>query len=129
MGRDARAAAVVLAATPTEVKAQALMAAAAALRARSAEILAANAQDMARGEANGLTGALLDRLKIDEKRLEGIAVSLEAVSALPDPVGQRIDTAARPNGLVLERVRVPLGVIGIIYESRPNVTAHRKRGA
>src|SRR3546814_2229963 len=88
MGRDARAAAVVLAATPTEVKAQALMAAAAALRARSAEILAANAQDMARGEANGLTGALLDRLKIDEKRLEGIAVSLEAVSALPDPVGR-----------------------------------------
>src|SRR3546814_16743911 len=78
---------------------------------------------MARGEANGLTGALLDRLKLDPKRLEGVAAGLEAVAALPDPAGQIIDSSARPNGLVLQRVRVPLGVIGIIYESRPNVTA------
>ncbi len=123
MGRSARAAAVVLARTPTTVKAKALQAAATAMRARSAEILAANAKDMERGQANGLTGAMLDRLKLDEKRLEGIAAGLEAVSALPDPVGQKIDSSTRPNGLVLERVRVPLGVIGIIYESRPNVTA------
>lgn len=123
MGRDARAAAVVLAQAPTAVKARALQAAAAALRARAADILAANAKDMERGAANGLSPAMLDRLKIDENRLEGIAAGLEAVSTLPDPVGQKIDSSTRPNGLVLERVRVPLGVVGIIYESRPNVTA------
>ena len=123
MGRDARAAAAVLAQAPTAVKARALQAAAAALRARTADILAANARDMERGAANGLSPAMLDRLKIDESRLEGIAVGLEAVSTLPDPVGQKIDSSTRPNGLVLERVRVPLGVVGIIYESRPNVTA------
>jgi glutamate-5-semialdehyde dehydrogenase len=123
MGRDARAAAKVLAGTPTEVKASALRAAAAAIRAHEADILAANAIDMDRGVANGLSGALLDRLKLDPKRLEGVASGLEAVAALPDPSGQIIDRSTRPNGLVLERVRVPLGVIGIIYESRPNVTA------
>src|SRR3546814_9993830 len=122
MGKAARKAAAVLARTPTAVKAEALRAAARAIRAGEAAILAANASDMARGEANGLTGALLDRLKLDPKRLEGVAAGLEAVAALPDPAGQIIDSSTRPNGLVLQRVRVPLGVIGIIYESRPNVT-------
>ena len=123
MGRRARAASAVLALAPTATKAAALVAAAKALRASEAAILAANADDMARGEANGLTGAMLDRLKLTPQRIEGIAAGLEAVAGLPDPVGQEIDRATRPNGLVLSRVRVPLGVVGIIYESRPNVTA------
>ena len=123
MGRRARAAAAVLAGAPTETKAEALRAAARAIRVRRDEILAANAGDMAKGEANGLTPALLDRLKLDAGRLEGVAAGLEAVAALPDPVGEMIGESARPNGLILQRVRVPLGVIGIIYESRPNVTA------
>ncbi|MGH6781661.1 MAG: glutamate-5-semialdehyde dehydrogenase, partial [Sphingomonadaceae bacterium] len=123
MGRRARAAAAILARTPTPVKAEALRAAAAALRADQAAILAANAADMARGAANGLSPAMLDRLKLDAARLEGIASGLEAVAGLDDPVGRVIDVSTRPNGLELSRVRVPLGVVGIIYESRPNVTA------
>ena len=123
MGRRARAASAVLALAPTATKAAALMAAATALRASETAILAANAEDMARGEANGLTSAMLDRLKLTPARIEGIAAGLESVAKLPDPVGQEIDRATRPNGLVLSRVRVPLGVVGIIYESRPNVTA------
>src|SRR5690606_2644516 len=77
----------------------------------------------AAGEANGLTKAMLDRLMLDRDRLAGIAAAVDQVAALPDPVGQVIDTAQRPNGLSLSRVRVPVGLIGIIYESRPNVTA------
>ena len=123
MGRRARAAAAALARVPTATKAQALIEAAKAIRASESQILAANAVDVERGEANGLSPAMLDRLKLDPKRLEGIASGLEAVARLPDPVGQIIDEAVRPNGLVLQRVRVPLGVVGIIYESRPNVTA------
>lgn len=123
MGARARAAAAVLAATPTADKAAALRHAAAALRDRSAEVIAANAADVARAEKAGLSGAMLDRLRLDEGRLDGVARALEEVAALDDPVGQRIDRRTRPNGLVLERVRVPLGVVGIIYESRPNVTA------
>ena len=123
MGRRARSAAATLALASTAAKAAALDAAARALRADEATILTANAEDMARGIANGLTGALLDRLKLDPKRVEGIAAGLEAVARLADPVGQEIDRTTRPNGLVLTRVRVPLGVVGIIYESRPNVTA------
>ena len=123
MGRRARAASAILAQTPTATKAAALNAAARALRAAEATILAANAEDVARGETNGLSGAMIDRLKLDPKRLEGVAAGLEAVAALPDPVGSIIDETRRPNGLILQRVRVPLGVIGIIYESRPNVTA------
>ncbi len=123
MGRRARAASAVLALAPTATKAAALMAAAKALRGSEAAILAANGEDVARGEANGLTGAMLDRLKLTPQRVEGIAAGLEAVAALADPVGQEIDRTTRPNGLVLTRVRVPLGVVGIIYESRPNVTA------
>lgn len=123
MGQRARAAAAVLAQAPTSQKAAALLAGARALRGAEAEILAANATDVARGEANGLSGAMLDRLKLDPKRLEGIASGLEAVAKLPDPVGRIIDESIRPNGLLLQRIRVPLGVVGIIYESRPNVTA------
>jgi glutamate-5-semialdehyde dehydrogenase len=123
MGRRARAAAAVLALAPTATKAAALKAAAAALRIREDAIIAANGEDMARGKANGLSGALLDRLMLDARRIEGMAAGLEAIAALPDPVGQEIDRSTRPNGLVLARVRVPLGVVGIIYESRPNVTA------
>jgi len=121
MGARARTAAARLAATPTPVKAAALRAAAAAVRARTADLLAANKADM--DAAAGLSPALRDRLRLDEARLEGVAIGLEAVAALPDPVGQAIDDATRPNGLRLRRVRVPIGVIGIIYESRPNVTA------
>jgi glutamate-5-semialdehyde dehydrogenase len=104
-------------------KAAALRAAAAALRAAEPEILAANARDLAAGEANGLTGAMLDRLKLDAGRLAGIADAVEQVAGLADPVGRAIDCSERPNGLRLSRVRVPIGLIGIIYESRPNVTA------
>ena len=123
LGQRARAAAKILAVTPTPKKAAALKAAAQQLRTQAAEILAANAQDMASGQKNGLTGAMLDRLKLDEARLEGVAAAVEAVAELPDPVGAIVDQSERPNGLKLSRIRVPVGVIGIIYESRPNVTA------
>jgi glutamate-5-semialdehyde dehydrogenase len=123
MGACARAAATILAAAPTAIKADALVRAAALMRARAETILAANADDMARATASGMAPAMLDRLKLDTGRLEEIAAALEAVSALPDPVGIVIDSSERPNGLALSRVRVPLGVVGIIYESRPNVTA------
>lgn len=123
MGSRARAAAVTLAGLPTARKAEGLRAAAAAMRAAADTILAANARDVAAGEANGLSGALLDRLRLDPARLEGAAAGVEAVAGLTDPVGQVIDRSERPNGLQLSRVRVPIGVIGIIYESRPNVTA------
>ncbi|MGP1281471.1 MAG: glutamate-5-semialdehyde dehydrogenase [Parasphingopyxis sp.] len=123
MGARARAAAKVMAQASTETKAAALREAARALRASKKAILDANAADMARGEENGLSAALLDRLKLDPGRIEGIAAALEAVAALPDPVGTVIDRSTPPNGLELSRVRIPLGVIGIIYESRPNVTA------
>lgn len=103
-------------------KARALRAAAAALREDAAAILEANARDCAAGEARGLSSAMLDRLRLDAVRIEAIAVSVEAVAALPDPVGEEIDRRIAPAGMVLRRVRVPIGVIGIIYESRPNVT-------
>jgi len=111
-----------LARLPSDAKAAALHAAARALRADEAAILAANARDVARGEASGLSGAMLDRLRLDPKRLAGIADAVDQIAVLADPVGDVIDTTARPNGLVLSRVRVPIGLIGIIYESRPNVT-------
>lgn len=104
-------------------KAAALCSAAACLREASADILAANAKDVAAGEARGLSAALLDRLALDEARLEGIASAIEAVAALPDPVGEIIDQSIAPSGLELVRRRIPIGLIGIIYESRPNVTA------
>jgi glutamate-5-semialdehyde dehydrogenase len=123
MGARARNAATMLAGLPTAAKAAGLRAAAAAIRADADAILAANARDVEAGTANGLSGALLDRLRLDPARLEGAAAGVEAVAALSDPVGAVIDSSERPNGLQLTRVRVPIGVIGIIYESRPNVTA------
>jgi len=123
MGARARRVAAVLAGMPTATKAGALVEAAAAIRAASATILAANATDMARADAAGLSGAMLDRLRLDPGRVAAMADGVAAVAALADPVGQLIDSRTRPNGLALSRVRVPIGVIGIVYESRPNVTA------
>ncbi|WP_017666899.1 glutamate-5-semialdehyde dehydrogenase [Sandarakinorhabdus sp. AAP62] len=121
MARSARAALPALAAAPTAQKAQAVRAAAAAIRARRDELLAANAADVL--AAAGLSAALVDRLALDPGRIEGIAAGLDTVAGLADPVGQVIARWSQPNGLQFERVRVPLGVIGIIYESRPGVTA------
>ena len=118
-----RAAQRKLAALSSAAKADVLMQSAAAIREDSAAILSANAQDVADGEARGLTGAMLDRLTLDPNRSESMASALEAVASLPDPVGDIIDSSTRPNGLEISRVRVPIGLIGIIYESRPNVTA------
>ena len=123
LGRGALAAAEVLAIAPAETKNAALIAAAAAIRARRAQILAANDADVENARAARLTGALLDRLRLDEQRVAAIARSLEEIAALQDPVGTVAAEWTRPNGLRIQRVRVPLGVIGIIYESRPNVTA------
>ena len=122
IGRAAVEAAQVLALAGTGQKNAALTAAATALRTRTADILAANARDMKAGEAAGLSGAMLDRLKLDAARIEAMAQGVEQIAALPDPVGMVIAEWERPNGLRIQRVRVPLGVIGIIYESRPNVT-------
>ncbi|MEA1675608.1 glutamate-5-semialdehyde dehydrogenase [Nitrospirillum sp. BR 11163] len=123
IGQRARAASAQLAVTTPEQRVAGLRAAAAALRGDAATILDANARDMAAGQAKGLTSALLDRLRLDEGRLEAIATGLEDVADLPDPLGAVMADWTRPNGLRIQRVRVPLGVIGIIYESRPNVTA------
>lgn len=123
MGAAAKAAARLLAVAPTAQKNAALKAAAVALRNNEQTILAANAQDMAAGKAKGLTAALLDRLMLDGKRIASIAQGLEEIAELADPVGGVIAAWTRPNGLKFERVRTPLGVIGVIYESRPNVTA------
>jgi glutamate-5-semialdehyde dehydrogenase len=123
IGREARAAAPVLELSSGEVKNRALRAAAAALRARRHEILAANERDVRAAEGNAVTGAMLERLKLDEKRVEAMARALEEVERLPDPIGTVLAQWTRPNGMVIQRRRVPLGVIGIIYESRPNVTA------
>ena len=121
LGAQARAAAAVLATASTEAKNAALHAAAAALRRRAPEILAANAHDLA--EARELTPAMLDRLTLEPAGIEAMARGLEEIAALPDPIGRLQAQWTRPNGLEISRVSVPLGVIGIIYESRPNVTA------
>ncbi|MEM9901009.1 MAG: glutamate-5-semialdehyde dehydrogenase [Pseudomonadota bacterium] len=123
IGAAAKAAAADLATAPAETRARAMTEAAKALEARSVEVLAANAQDLAFGREKGLTAAMMDRLMLDRARLQGIAAGLRAVAAQPDPLGQVIAAWDRPNGLHIERVRTPLGVIGVIYESRPNVTA------
>ena len=123
LGRNAVTAAAVLALARTDTKNAALAAAAAAIRSGAAGILAANAHDLTGARAANLTGALLDRLALDDKRVEAVAHGLEDVAALPDPIGTTAAEWRRPNGLRIQRVRVPLGVIGIIYESRPNVTA------
>src|ERR1700738_3411619 len=121
IGRRARAAAAALALASAKSKVAALCEGARAVRDRASEILAANARDLA--EAEDLSPALRDRLALDPGRIEAIAAGLEAIAELPDPVGRVLAQWTRPNGLAIERVAVPLGVIGIIYESRPNVTA------
>jgi glutamate-5-semialdehyde dehydrogenase len=123
LGRAARDAAAALSLAPTAQKNAALAAAAAAVRARRDAILAANEHDVSAAHAGRIEGPRLERLRLDERRIEAIADSIDAVSALPDPVGSVAAEWQRPNGLRIQRVRVPLGVIGIIYESRPNVTA------
>jgi glutamate-5-semialdehyde dehydrogenase len=123
IGRAAAAARAPLALASGESRDRALRAAAAAIRTRAAAILAANAQDMQAARARGLSAALLDRLLLDDKRVEGMAAGIEQIAALADPIGGVSAEWTRPNGLLIQRVRVPLGVIGIIYESRPNVTA------
>ncbi|HEY3518691.1 MAG TPA: glutamate-5-semialdehyde dehydrogenase [Gammaproteobacteria bacterium] len=123
LGRAARAAAAVLAQASPDVKRRVLEAAAGELRGSRAAVLAANAEDVAAAKSHGLSAAMIDRLALDDKRIEATAAGLETVAALEDPVGQVMAEWQRPNGLKIARVRVPLGVIGIIYESRPNVTA------
>lgn len=123
LGRAARQAQRVLATTPRERKDHALRTAAAELRARRHHIIAVNSEDLADAQQRGLSKAMLDRLMLDEKRIEAIARGLEEIAELPDPVGSELARWQRPNGLDIARVRVPLGVIGIIFESRPNVTA------
>jgi glutamate-5-semialdehyde dehydrogenase len=123
IGAKAREAARALANAPAQAKTSALIAAAGALRRSGAEILAANARDLAAAKAKGVAPAFLDRLLLDDARIEAMAKGLEEVAALPDPVGRVLAHFERPNGLLIERVATPLGVVGIIYESRPNVTA------
>ncbi len=123
IGRRARAAAARLAQATTSMRNAALTAAARRLRDSTDTLLSANAQDVAEAKARGLSAAMVDRLALDPERVEAMAAGLEQIAELDDPVGQVIAAWDRPNGLVIERVRVPLGVIGIIYESRPNVTA------
>ncbi len=123
IGQRARAAAADLACAGSERKAAALVSAAHALLDRRQEVLDANYCDMAEGEAKGLTPAMLDRLMLDERRIRAIADSLRMIAEQKDPVGEVIADWTRPNGLRIRRVRTPLGVIGVIYESRPNVTA------
>jgi glutamate-5-semialdehyde dehydrogenase len=123
IGREARKAARVLALASPDQKNFALRAAAKILLARTAELLEANALDMAAASAKNLGPALLDRLMLDDKRIGSIARSLEEIADLPDPVGRLLETFERPNGLRIERVSTPLGVVGVIFESRPNVTA------
>jgi glutamate-5-semialdehyde dehydrogenase len=123
IGARARAAAADLAFAAPDAKRAALMAAADAVEARVADILTANAKDMALGQQKGLSPAMLDRLMLDAPRIAGIAASLRAVAEQDDPVGQVMADWTRPNGLRIRRVRTPLGVVGVIFESRPNVTA------
>jgi glutamate-5-semialdehyde dehydrogenase len=123
VGRQAREASRATARASTAAKNTALMAMAAAIRARSSELLAANAADVAQATADGLDGAMIDRLTLTEKSVEAMALGLEQVAALPDPIGEISDMKRRPSGIQVGRMRVPLGVVGIIYEARPNVTA------
>jgi glutamate-5-semialdehyde dehydrogenase len=123
LARAARLAQRVLARMDSASKSKALHLAASSLRSQAETVLVANRRDVEAGQANGLSPAMIDRLRLDSQRLAGIADALDQVADLPDPVGQEIDRSVRPNGLVLSRVRIPVGLIGIIYESRPNVTA------
>ncbi len=122
-GKKARQAARILATTPTSLKDQALMEMAEALVENSAELMTANKLDLKNGQTMGLTSALLERLMLNEQRIEDMAQGLREIAALPDPVGEVLGMTRRPNGLEVGRIRTPIGVVGIIYESRPNVTA------
>jgi glutamate-5-semialdehyde dehydrogenase len=123
VGRQAREASRATARASTGAKNAALLAMAAAIRERSDELLAANAADVAEANANGLDAAMIDRLTLTAKGVEAMAQGLEQVAALPDPIGEISDMKRRPSGIQVGRMRVPLGVVGIIYEARPNVTA------
>lgn len=123
LGAKARAALPALARAEREQKDAALGAAAAALRAHASALLGANAEDVAAARGAGMAASFVDRLTLTPERIEAMAVGVEAVAALPDPVGRLLDSKTRPNGLAIERVAVPIGVIGMIYESRPNVAA------
>ena len=123
IGRRAREAVRTLALAPTSAKDAALAAMAKTIVARADDILAANAEDVADAKSQGATAAFVDRLALDRKRIEAMAAGCDVVRALPDPVGTVTESWTRPNGMTIERVRVPLGVVGVIYESRPNVTA------
>ncbi len=123
MGRQARAAAYRLAQLSSDEKNAILRAMASSIRANAAALMQANDKDLAAGVEKGLSAAMLDRLRLDESRIEAMAAGIDQVATLPDPVGQVIDAWERPNGIRIEQVRVPIGTIGIIYESRPNVTA------
>ena len=123
MGKDARSASRTLALSPSKQKTQALEAIAKNIRDHQADILAANAKDIEKAKKNGMSAALVDRLLLDEKRISSIADAVHIIAGLPDPVGEIMSEWKRPNGLEIQRVRTPLGVIGVIYESRPNVTA------
>jgi glutamate-5-semialdehyde dehydrogenase len=123
VGRKAREASRATARASTAAKNMALLAMAAAIRARSAELLAANVADVAEARASGLDAAMIDRLTLTDKSVEAMAQGLEQVAALPDPIGEISDMKRRPSGIQVGRMRVPLGVVGIIYEARPNVTA------
>ncbi|MBI0176678.1 glutamate-5-semialdehyde dehydrogenase [Bartonella apis] len=123
MGKDARLAARTLALAPSLKKTQALETIAKNIRERKDDILSANAKDIEKAKKNGMSAALVDRLLLDEKRISSIADAVHIIAGLPDPVGEIMSEWKRPNGLQIQRVRTPLGVIGVIYESRPNVTA------
>ena len=123
IGRDAREAAAVLARAGTQEKNHALHAAAASIESSCGEILAANAEDLDKGKAKGLSEPMLDRLALDQERVGSVAQSLRNVAQLADPVGSVIAAWSRPNGLNIRRIRTPLGVVAVIFESRPNVTA------
>ncbi len=122
IGKRARTAAAALALVDADTKDRALSAMADALVAKTDDILKANEEDLARAKADGVAGALIDRLTLTPKRIEDMARGLRDLTSLPDPVGEVVDTWMRPNGLQISKVRVPLGVVGIIYEARPNVT-------
>ncbi len=123
LGRRAKTAAAALRTAPTDAKNKALADAARLIRGEKAVILAANARDIDAAKAAGMSSALQDRLLLNDARIEGMAKGLDDIVALPDPVGATIEEWQRPNGLVISRVRVPIGIIGVIYEARPNVTA------
>ncbi len=123
LGAGARRAARVLALAPSEQKDAALAAMATAIRANAPAILAANAEDVAEAKANGSSSAFVDRLALNDARIKAMADGIDVVRTIPDPVGIVTETWTRPNGMTIERVRVPLGVVGVIFESRPNVAA------